>query len=602
MREPDRRSLVKMTGAGALAYLAGARTAAAADQAESSVAGGTLNVEETQRVLDNAVPLSNYETLRSYKGRAVGTRITSAGVAGIFQQDPADIKSRDDGGTILVDAGGRRWKRVYTGPLNIKWFGAVGDGTSHPLSERFSSLAAAQAIYPSATSLRDELDWAATQAAIDQHKPVYVPAGTYLLNRTVFENTNGGAASVYGDAGYGKTVFKLTSAFSNGAGFHFGNNNGHSSYRLFWADITIDGSAAGSTTDTTGVIAHECGNSYIRNQRYVGLSRGLHLVSSTDVLVEGRNEYIKCETGIYGTAPRKRKSGEPATDTSVMTVFSPNNQVRLLNGWHNGGNQAIFIEGDAVEIAGTTCQSVGRDGTKHLIEVNNSSYMSASFKGPHIHDCWVEGGQYKYFVAVIKTRNASIHDLLVVGRSTPNSDSGAEGGVFIDAMNARVIGNSFTQFFTRPPQDGRAANAALYVTSASQGTFVGRDNVLLRRQAGNQYYFEGRPAPTLSNRIDPLAWGVITIANGVATVNNGANIAGAIRFAGIGTWQINFSANAESEALPVFITPISATPLLTSYQWNGVASVRIRFHDTKGAPADPAGLSIQVLGERVLNG
>jgi hypothetical protein len=48
-----------------------------------------------------------------------------------------------------------------------KQFGAIADGVSHPLSERFGSLAAAQAVYPHAAALTDEIDWAAFQAAIN---------------------------------------------------------------------------------------------------------------------------------------------------------------------------------------------------------------------------------------------------------------------------------------------------------------------------------------------------------------------------------------------------------------------------------------------------
>jgi len=41
----------------------------------------------------------------------------------------------------------------------------MGDGSSHPLSDHYGSLAAAQLFYPHATSLSDEVDWAALQAA-----------------------------------------------------------------------------------------------------------------------------------------------------------------------------------------------------------------------------------------------------------------------------------------------------------------------------------------------------------------------------------------------------------------------------------------------------
>ncbi|AJI85430.1 hypothetical protein CH54_1394 [Yersinia rochesterensis] len=44
-------------------------------------------------------------------------------------------------------------------------YGAIGDGTVHPLSERYATLAAAQAVYPHVTSLSQTIDWAACQAA-----------------------------------------------------------------------------------------------------------------------------------------------------------------------------------------------------------------------------------------------------------------------------------------------------------------------------------------------------------------------------------------------------------------------------------------------------
>lgn len=43
-------------------------------------------------------------------------------------------------------------------------FGAIGDGLAHPLSERYLTLAAAQMVYPFATSLSDYIDWCAIQA------------------------------------------------------------------------------------------------------------------------------------------------------------------------------------------------------------------------------------------------------------------------------------------------------------------------------------------------------------------------------------------------------------------------------------------------------
>ncbi|AJG61422.1 hypothetical protein AW22_5301 [Bacillus cereus D17] len=61
-------------------------------------------------------------------------------------------------------------QRLRESGLNVKSkrFGAIGDGKSHPLSERFETLEKAKSIYPHATSLSQEIDWAAIQLALDE--------------------------------------------------------------------------------------------------------------------------------------------------------------------------------------------------------------------------------------------------------------------------------------------------------------------------------------------------------------------------------------------------------------------------------------------------
>ena len=51
--------------------------------------------------------------------------------------------------------------------VNVKDFGAVFDGNSHPLSSYYPTLASAQAVYPHAVALTDEIDGVAMQAAIN---------------------------------------------------------------------------------------------------------------------------------------------------------------------------------------------------------------------------------------------------------------------------------------------------------------------------------------------------------------------------------------------------------------------------------------------------
>jgi len=72
--------------------------------------------------------------------------------------------------------------------VSVKDFGAIGDGTSHEVSEwipsRFANLAAVQAEYPDVTATTDQIDFAAINAAIRyavaNTKGVFIPAGLYL--------------------------------------------------------------------------------------------------------------------------------------------------------------------------------------------------------------------------------------------------------------------------------------------------------------------------------------------------------------------------------------------------------------------------------------
>lgn len=72
--------------------------------------------------------------------------------------------------------------------VNVKSFGAIGDGESHPLSEAFATLIQAQVVYPDAVALTDEIDWCAIQKAANAvtiGKAIRFPAGRYMLTRDV---------------------------------------------------------------------------------------------------------------------------------------------------------------------------------------------------------------------------------------------------------------------------------------------------------------------------------------------------------------------------------------------------------------------------------
>jgi hypothetical protein len=108
---------------------------------------------------------ADYTALRAYAGESKNAVLTGylvsaapSGIAGTFTRDDDDTTSADNGGTIIVASNGKRWKRVYDGAINVRWFGAKGDGAT------------------------DDTD--AIQAAIDvtEERDVLVPEGIYLID------------------------------------------------------------------------------------------------------------------------------------------------------------------------------------------------------------------------------------------------------------------------------------------------------------------------------------------------------------------------------------------------------------------------------------
>lgn len=77
------------------------------------------------------VSLQSYAELRAYTGSGTTVDITTSGIWGRFHRVDSDTTSLDNGGTVLVGASNRRWKRQYTGGVHVEWFGAKGDGTTN---------------------------------------------------------------------------------------------------------------------------------------------------------------------------------------------------------------------------------------------------------------------------------------------------------------------------------------------------------------------------------------------------------------------------------------------------------------------------------------
>lgn len=161
--------------------------AALAASAGSSLVG--YDGSTVQTVLDSAKPISDYTALRAYTGRATSVRITSNGIAGFFYRDDADTTSVDNGGTIIVASNEKRWKRAFEGAINVKWFGAKGNG----VDDDSAAFIAANNWLMSRTDLGTRQAFEYVYAALD------IPPGVYKIkgNRIFGSQIPTGASGTY---------------------------------------------------------------------------------------------------------------------------------------------------------------------------------------------------------------------------------------------------------------------------------------------------------------------------------------------------------------------------------------------------------------------
>jgi len=217
------------------------------------------------------------------------------GGEGLFLYDSSSSTTADNGLFIAPTLGGGRWKRVYQGQaVNVKWFGAKGDGTTD--------------------------DTAAVQAALDASLYVYVPLGTFKItaalnlrdghhvqgagrDMAVFSKTNYSGAVFSGVDTDDVTLEGFTIA---GAGAAVGSGNKgidiHVSLNeicanIKFADITV------TDVNDTGIYAGTCSfvtwsNIKTRNMGFAGIwidgGDGHHLLNCTT-----KNDLI----GYYINAP-----------------------------------------------------------------------------------------------------------------------------------------------------------------------------------------------------------------------------------------------------------------------------------------------------------
>lgn len=144
--------------------------------------------------------------------------ITDAGRQGLFYYDAADKSSLDNGGTVIVN-GTKRYKRLYSGAIDVRWFGMKADWNGSYGSDNTAAFLAAI-------------------KAAAKNQLVVVPQGGYYVKGSIalpLTQVKKVYLEIYGDIYFGK-----------GAGFVL-----EGSFQSFKSYGIIAGGNKGATTEST---------------------------------------------------------------------------------------------------------------------------------------------------------------------------------------------------------------------------------------------------------------------------------------------------------------------------------------------------------------
>ena len=255
------------------------------------------------------------------------------------------------------------------GCLDVRSMGAMGDGGSHPLWERFSSLKAARRRFPTAESLDEELDGAAIQTALDTCCRVFVPPGTYDLGERGL--TLDGQKHLAG-AGWSCTVLKY-----RGPDAALRVNSGRRVTTARWSvrDLTIDCGGLGHFGLRLGqaLVGPRSANvGVVQEVRLTGAREaGLHLdhsqINALRSVDMSNNPGDGCRV--------EQTTGSANTDTQFYSCT-----FRL-----NGGRGLHADGGSGLSFYGCTFESNGREGAR-LIRRDD-----VTVAGGWVFDrCWFE--------------------------------------------------------------------------------------------------------------------------------------------------------------------------------------------------------------------
>ncbi|TMV52738.1 hypothetical protein FE783_00640 [Paenibacillus mesophilus] len=276
---------------------------------------------------------------------------------GFFYRDNSDVTSADNGGTILVDGSGGRWKRLYDGNVQVDWFGAKNDGTD-AAGTTASVLAAIQAMRSDQTTLIQYIGGPTITAY--KSGTLEFGRGVYALLPDTFDITQDLGLTIKGQGSRGKnqavpaaTTLLFVGA-SSGYGFKFTGNGARSAH---FEDLDINYKDANFTGDLIDSLS--CPGLSMRRVRLgcLGGFAATRVQSARSLIRSTYDEFLTFESVIF--------------DGAIDGWWSDNS--RTLGGSNFGGWGTTFDKCTFYDISGR-CITHSATRTRAAVNVRGCAF------------------------------------------------------------------------------------------------------------------------------------------------------------------------------------------------------------------------------------
>lgn len=335
-----------------------------------------------------------------YIAYVAGHSAINDGGGGLFEYDPASVSSDNDGTIVEPTVGPGAWLRIYSGEINVQWFGAPGDSTGQtvPIQNAVNATPAGGSLYfPAATG--SYTCGAITYSSVNG-KITLRGDGWQNTNNDVFGSgswNSGVRGSLIRSTAAAGSAFSFTSAVAcnlngiaivgPGAGTAIGVSMVGSSVEGVWTNVLIANFLQGFDfnnilesqfntvvvrgCDTGGKLSNASNNNIFINCEFQKTTvKGLWVLDSALTVIKGGlwQHYTGIGISLTGTGRSLHVNGawfEAQNDTTDAIKIESGDFSSIINCWFSGGatnRDRIYDAGSFTRLAGNRAGSVAGGG------------------------------------------------------------------------------------------------------------------------------------------------------------------------------------------------------------------------------------------------